>query len=150
MHLKTDELYRIQQYVVQNGLTIPEVQDDVIDHLCCLVEEKAREGIDFETAFQAAQELIPQDDVHQIQKDTIYYLTIKNRLVMIKTLFITAYASAVLLVLGIFLAVFGHEIGLPGIVSFATIWTGAAIFCFGFLPVLFYQKYKQYTEQIKA
>ena len=150
MHLTIDELGRIQQYVVQNGLTIPEVQDDVIDHLCCLVEEKAAEGMDFETAFQLAQQLIPQDDIQQIQEDTIYYLTIKNHLTMIKALFITAYVSAVLLLLGIFFSVFGHELQLPGIVGFAMVLGGASVFCFGFLPMLFYQRYKRYTEQIRA
>lgn len=150
MYLTTDQLDRIQQYVVQNGLTIPEVQEDVIDHLCCLVEKKAGEGLDFENAFQLARELIPQDDIQQLQKDTIYYLTIKNRLLMIKALFITAYVSAVFLVLGIFFFIFGPELHLPGILGFVMVLTGATTLCFGFLPILFYQRYQKYTESIKA
>ena len=54
MHLNIEQLQIIQQYVANSGLDIPEVQEDVIDHLCCLVEIKMEEGFDFSEAFQDA------------------------------------------------------------------------------------------------
>ena len=150
MHLKTDEFHLIQNYVVQNGLSIPDVQEDIIDHLCCIVEVKLGEGIDFERAFQLAQQTISKNDIQQIQKDTIYFLTIKNQLFMIKAIFITAYVSMALLVTGLFFAIFGYVLDLPDIIGFSFLLGSATIFCTGFLPTLFLHKYKRYIEQIKA
>jgi hypothetical protein len=150
MYLKPDELICIQQYVLQNGLTITEVQEDIVDHLCCTVEEKINEGIDFEEAFQAAQQLISKKEILQIQKDTIYYLTIKKQLIMIKAIFITAYASVAFLISGSLLIAFGDIIYLPQIIGFAMLLTSVSIFSLGFLPLLFLHKYKRYTEGLKA
>ena len=150
MRLKTDELHRIQHYVVQNGLTIPDVQEDIVDHLCCIIEKKIGEDFDFERAFEAAQQLISKNDIQQIQKDTLYFLTIKKQLIMIKAIFITAYASAAFLVLGIFFVSFGYILNLPEIIGFAMLLASASIFCLGFLPVLFLHNYHKYVARIKA
>lgn len=150
MHLRNDELERIQQYVVENGLNIPEVRDDVVDHLCCLVEDTLMEGGDFEAAFQAARQLIPQNDIQQIQNDTIYFLTIKKQLTMIKGIFITAYISAALLVFGLFFTFFGYVLELPDIIGFAMVLGSAATFALGFLPALLLHRYKGYIDGIKA
>ena len=150
MYLNTEELHRIQHYVVQNGLTIPAVQEDVVDHLCCIVEKKIGEGIDFEKAFEAARQLISKSDLQQIQKDTYYFLTIKKRLIMIKAIFITAYASAIFLVSGILLVTFGYILKLPEIIGFSMLLASTSIFCLGFLPTLFLHKYRKYVERIEV
>ena len=150
MFLTFDQIHCIQHYVHQNGLTIQEVQEDIVDHLCCIVEEKLGEGIDFEKSFQAAQQIITQNDIKQIQNDTIYFLTIKKHVIMIKAMFITAYASLVFFVSGAFLFAFGDVLLLPDIIGFAMMLGSATIFSFGFLPIMFFLKYKRYVEGIKA
>ena len=150
MHLRTDELDQIQLYVDKSGLTIPEVRDDIVDHLCCIVENRIGEGNDFDTAFLAARGFISQNDIQQIQEDTIYFLTIKKQLIMIKGIFITAYISAALLVFGIFFIAFGYVLELPDIIGFSMLLGSAAIFTLGFLPTWFLQKYRNAVDGIKA
>ena len=150
MYLKTDELHRIQEYVLQNGLTIPEVREDIVDHLCCIVEEKVKEGVDFESAFQTAQQLISETDIRKIQTDTLYFLTIKKQLIMIKAIFVTAYISATFFVMGLFFIRFGYVLELPEIIGFAMLLGSVVTFSMGFLPTLFLHKYKRYIEAIKA
>ena len=150
MHLIIEQLQIIQDYVIQNGLTIPEVQEDVVDHLCCMVEHKIGEGMDFENAFEIVQESISKNDIQQIQKDTIYFLTIKKQLIMIKAIFITAYISIAFFVSGLLFINFGYVLGLQDIIGFAMLLASLSFFCLGFLPALFLHKYRRYVEQVKA
>ena len=62
MLLTFEQLEIIQQYVSENGLLILEVQEDVVDHLCCLIEEKMEEGFDFENGNRREIQTDPEPD----------------------------------------------------------------------------------------
>ena len=150
MLLNIEQIEIIQQYVIESGLDIPEVQEDVIDHICCLVEEKMEEGFDFNQAFQDAQQYLPANDIKDIQEDTIYFLTIKKRIIMIKTIFISGYLSVLFYVLGVFMQNYlvGLEYGM--IAAFILTLTSVLTFCFVFLPALFMYGYKKFMGSIKV
>ena len=145
-----DRLQIIQQYVANSGLDIPEVQEDVIDHLCCLVEIKMEEGFDFSEAFQDAQQYLPENDIKDIQTDTIYFLTIKKSIIMIKTIFISGYLSVLFYILGVFLGRYGTGLGSGMMISFFLTLASVLTFCFVFLPALFMYGYKRFIGNVKA
>lgn len=152
MLLNFEQLQTIQEYVADSGLQILEVQEDVVDHLCCLVEEKMEKGFDFESALMDAQQYFSVNDLKAIQEDTIYYLTIKKRIIMIKTIFISGYLSVIFYVLGAVFANYGFAIldDSTGIVAFAFVWMSVTTFCFVFLPALFLFGYKRFINVVRS
>jgi len=152
MLLNIEQLQIIQQYVADSGLDILEVQEDVIDHLSCLIEDKMEQGVDFENAFTDAQQYFSTNDLKAIQEDTIYYLTIKKRIIMIKTIFISAYLSVIFYIVGVFIGQYGSAfLGYTSAyVAFAFVAMSMTTFCFVFLPALFLFGYRRFINIIKA
>ena len=150
MHLNIEQLQIIQQYVADSGLEILEVQEDVIDHICCLVEENMKAGFDFDQAFLDAKQYLPSDDIKIIQEDTVYFLTIKKNIIMIKTIFISGYFSVLFYVLGFFVGKYGGGFNTGMITSFVLVLASVLTFCFIFLPALFMFGYKKFIGNVKA
>ena len=150
--LEKSEIQQIKSYLESNGLEYEEVLDDVLDHICCELEEMLAEGKEFNQAFAEVQEVFSPEEVNTIQSDTTYFLTIKKTITMIKGIFITGYISVALYALAFGLAPFfsfifhGTELSfmLTGIFKLASVST----FCFGFLPLLFMYGYKRFTKQL--
>ncbi|MEM6804586.1 MAG: hypothetical protein AAGD28_28710 [Bacteroidota bacterium] len=155
MHnLKDYEIAHMRDYLIQHGLTYEDVRDDVLDHLCCEVEDLLKEGRAFEEAFEEAREDFSPEEIATIQSDTLYYLTIKRTLIMIKGIFISAYLALAFFAIGFgFNYFFGEALQDPylgpflaGLFKFA----GISIFSFAFLPLFFLYGYKRFTKQMLA
>lgn len=152
--LNASEIQRVHEYLESHGLSHEEVRDDVLDHICCELEEHMGEGLTFEHAFIKVQEIFPPEEVNTIQSDTLYYLTIKRTLIMIKGMFICAYLSVALFAIGLgFGFFFGEALNdsitgnlLSGLCKFM----GASVFSFGFLPLFFLYGYKRFMKQVIA
>ncbi len=55
-----DNYERIKADLVSRGLTYNRLLDDLLDHVCCMVEEYMEEGADFESSY--SQVLDPSAD----------------------------------------------------------------------------------------
>ncbi len=53
-----DNYERIRDDLVSRGLTYDRLIDDVLDHVCCMVEEFMSHGNDFETSYDQVLETI--------------------------------------------------------------------------------------------
>ncbi len=51
-----DHYERIRDDLVSRGLTYDRLIDDVLDHVCCMVEEFMSHGNDFETSYDQVLE----------------------------------------------------------------------------------------------
>lgn len=139
----------MEAYLIRHGLEIPEVREDVLDHLCCQIEDALEEGKAFEEAFEQVQEIFSPEEISNIQKDTIYFLTFKPSIAMVKGMFISAYVALALYLLafgfhGFFYYFLGSELGtmLKVIMKLASV----SVFCLVFLPLLFRFGYKRFTH----
>lgn len=155
--LKSHEIEAMRDYLIEHGLSYEEVRDDVLDHLCCELEILLQEGKTFEEAFGEVRKEFDPKEIASIQSDTHYYLTIKNSLIMIKGIFISAYLAITCFVFSfaiqfLFSGVLPINdnyfllIGLPNLFKFI----GVSIFCFVFLPMLFFYGYKRFVGQLTA
>lgn len=153
MILNTEQIEAVRSYLLHNGLTIPEVFDDVADHLCCHIEDRLRAGYSYDEAFASATELIAPAEVMEIHQDTIYYLTIKSQLMMVKSIFITAFLSVFFFVLGYatfyVLAAVQVDYELATMLRYLVSTLGLLIFCFGFLPSIFLFGYRRFVTVLQ-
>lgn len=152
MMIETQDIAQIRSYLIDNGLETPEVIEDLQDHFCCIIEGKMQEGASFQEGFQEAKHQIAPDDIREIQETTIYYLTIKSKLMLVKGIFITAFLSIFSYVLGAILAKllgFTGQFDLATMIHYLMQAIGLVIFGFGFLPLLFRFGYKQFVARLQ-
>ncbi|PHN04000.1 hypothetical protein [Flavilitoribacter nigricans] len=152
MSIREQQIKEIRKYLLESGLDIPAVVDDMQDHFCCVIEDSLRAGNSFETAFAEARLLVPPEDIREIQSDTIYYLTIKSKIMHVKGIFLTAFFSVFLYVLGTIIYKFMilSGAGPAGEIRFILQTLGLVVFGFGFLPLLFSFGYKQFVARLQA
>ncbi|RYF71512.1 MAG: hypothetical protein EOO39_13840 [Cytophagaceae bacterium] len=148
MKLTPDDIQQIHSYLAQHGLTTLEVRADVLDHICTMLEQES-DGLDFATAKALIEATFPPEVIQQIQTDTLYYLTLKSKTIMLKLIFTTGYIAICLLTLGTYF--YNHPMGSAFIFYWAPYLSvaGVVIFCFGFLPSLFMYTYQRFLERVK-
>ena len=62
-----DENYeRIRSDLVSRGLTYDRLIDDVLDHVCCMVEEAMNQGTDFEVSYDHVLDSIGEKRLPEI------------------------------------------------------------------------------------
>lgn len=152
MLLTTHQIENVRRYLLENGLHIPEVQDDILDHLCCVIEDRLRSGRSYEEAFASATALIDTREVQQIHRDTIYYLTINATIMKVKGIFITAFLSVFFFALGhamYYVTVPFTDVELGMMLKYLLITMSLLTFCFGFLPMIFLFGYRRFVMTLQ-
>ncbi len=77
-------------------ITFSHLCDDLIDHVCCDVEDEMENGLSFEKAYRKVKEKIGIRGLNKIQEETLYSVDTKYRR-MKNTMKITGIAGTVLL-----------------------------------------------------
>lgn len=119
------------------GIETVSLQQDLLDHICCIIEHELEENGDFEHFYLATVGSFYKSELREIEVETQHLLTHKNYYVMKKIMLYSGTFAAAVLSFGIILK-FMH-------------WPGAAIcivlglfaLSFIFLPLLFTLKIKE-------
>lgn len=84
----------IEKDIASSGVYMKELVYDMLDHVCCSVEEKMQEGEVFDKAYEKTKSEFCHTDYEEIQAETKFLLTINsNKMKTIKkALGITAFA----------------------------------------------------------
>lgn len=126
----------ILQEIEARGVTIEDLQWNLLDHMCCIIENEMSETDNFDQFFQ---ELLPRffnDNLREIQEETELLLTFKHFYAMKKTVNISGLLAAIFTLLGSVFKVMHW----PGAgVSFVL---GIAIFSLIFLPLMIALKFR--------
>ncbi len=69
----------VSAYVKRQQVVYAHLCDDLIDHLCCDLEESVRNGIEFNEAFRQLKRRIGKGGIKKIQEDTLYAVDYKYR-----------------------------------------------------------------------
>ena len=72
-----DQYERIKGDLVNRGLTYDRLLDDLLDHVCCMVEEYMNQGNDFETSYDRVLNSIGDERLLEIQHQTLLNLNKK-------------------------------------------------------------------------
>lgn len=109
--LSEEKVNLIRRDLVNSGITLPELLDDLLDHLCTGIEEEMAAGSNFDTAYEQLRELSIPGGAGEIQSETLYLLNYKQQLIMRKFLFLTGFIWAFTTLTGIMFNVFHWPMG---------------------------------------
>lgn len=122
--------------ILARGAEMEELTNDLLDHICCMIEERLTRESDYDEVLHETMAVFGKDGIRNIQDETTYLLT-KNILAMKKTTHIIGITSAVLLLIATFLKIY-H---LPGAAAMYVL--GGFLLSFIFLPLMLTIKIKE-------
>lgn len=138
MYCLTDEqIEYILSDIRRNGVDTEDLQLNLLDHICCIIEHELKENDDFERFYHATIKRFYKRELREIEEETINLLTFKNYYAM----------RNVLIACGVF-SVFAFIAGSafkfmywPGASMLLTLGIGS--FSLLFLPLLFILKARE-------
>jgi hypothetical protein len=137
-----DNLDRIRGDLVRRGLSYEPLVDDLLDHVCCMLEDAMKAGSDFDTSYKEVLETIGDKRLPEIQHHTLLNLDKKYQKMKNFT-----YLSGITSVLLIFVGAFFKWMHFPGAAAIFSL--GILISVLVFLPLYFISSYREQTEKMK-
>lgn len=135
-----DNYERIKADLVRLGLTYERLMDDLLDHICCMVEENMEEGEDFESSYNQVLYSIGENRLSEIQHQTLLNLDKKFQR-MKKFTYVFGLSTAALTIIG---SLF-KRMHWPGAGIMITV--GLASIVLVFLPLYFITSYREQAEK---
>ncbi len=137
MYRITDEqIDFILDNIRANGIVIEDLQNNLLDHICCIVENEMTEGEDFYKFYGRIVPRFFKKELKEIEEETTNLLTFKNYYAMKNTVKISGTISGILILLG---AIF-KTMHWPG--AGIMIVLGGLFFSLVFLPLMIVLKFK--------
>jgi len=135
-----DNYERIKSDLARLGLTYDRLIDDMLDHVCCMVEENMEEGSDFESSYSQVLDTIGEKSLPEIQHQTLLNLDKKFQRMKNFT-YIFGLSSAILTILGSFF----KRMHWPGAGIMITV--GMVLIVLVFLPLYFISNHREQVEK---
>lgn len=126
----------ISRQIRQSGIKAKALQDDLIDHFCCLVEIEMQKGLSFDKAYQRAFQQTTPNGFNEIQQETLFLINYKKIIIMKQLTYISGYIFALSTTAGAFFKI----MHLPG--ASIMLFGGLLGISFIFLPMLLINKFK--------
>lgn len=142
MYAITDEqIEYILNDIRRNGIEMEDLQSNLLDHICCILEQELKENDDFERFYHQTIKKFYKKELAEIEEETINLLTFKNYYAMKKSMTLSGFFAVGTFIAGSFFKIMFW----PG----AAVLFGLAIlsFSFVFLPLLFMLKTKEANNQ---
>jgi len=98
--LSDEQVERIRADIERSSLSFQLVKDDLLDHFCCVVENRMELGLTFEDAYYLAWKQICPNGLDEIQEETIYMLTASKRIAMKKVMYSIGLISSICISVG--------------------------------------------------
>lgn len=135
--LSTDQIEFVRLDIQAQGIESEGLQQDLLDHICCVIEHELTDGGDFEMFYKQRVKHFYKWELKEIQEETTALLAFKNYYVVKKIMLVSGGVLTALLVLALVLK-FLH---LPG--ASIALLLGVTLLNFVFLPLLFALKIKE-------
>lgn len=97
--LTLKQIQNIAADVSKSGVTFSHLHDELVDHICCMVEEDIQKGNSFDKAYAYARKVYSIKGLRKIQEDTLLLIDKKYR-IMKKTMKIFGLVSLALITIG--------------------------------------------------
>lgn len=99
----------INDLIIDHGMHYDELKDDILDHICCMIEEKMDSGYDFGQSLTLSTKNFGLHNLEDIQETTLYLITLKLRK-MKKLTGIVGIISSMLVLAGVLFKI-NHILG---------------------------------------
>jgi hypothetical protein len=138
MYCITDEQVDfILDDIRRNGIEMEDLQLNLLDHICCIIEQNLEDDGDFEDFYRKTVRQFYKKELREIEAETIQLLTFKNYYAMRKTMIVSGTLSAGIFALGSIFKVMHW----PGAAVMLVL--GVIFFSFLFLPLMLLMKIKE-------
>lgn len=124
------------------GVEMESLQQDLLDHVCCIIEQNLEANGNFEGFYAATIQTFYKKELKEIEAETLFLLTNKNYYAMKNIMLASGAFSAIILSAGI-LFKFMHWPGAGVLIT-----CGIGLFSLIFLPLLFLLKVKERQQAI--
>ena len=136
MKLSAEQEQQIIDLVANYNFNISTLQDDIVDHIYCVVEFKMQKGAPFETAIKEAVDELAPHGLQRLEEDTFYLLNSDKIVSMKKMMYLVGLLSAMAVSIGLTFKIlrweFGTELTTYGLLTFLLL----------FLPMLAINHFK--------
>lgn len=119
----------------RRGVEMEDLQYNLLDHICCIVEQNLESGGNFEDFYNKTIPKFFKHELWEIEEETILLLTYKNYYTMKKALILGGNISLALIAMGTVFKIFHW----PG--AAISLLLGFFILCFVFFPSALYLNY---------
>jgi len=99
--LSEKEIEILNREIDRQGLTYTQLQKELLDHLCCDIEAKMDEGLEFLKAYEEVRSRLENNRIQEIQEETLLLINQKYRM-MKKFMYILGTIAPSLLIIGAF------------------------------------------------
>ena len=144
--INTQQLNIIKDQLLEAGVVRIPLQDDLLDHMGCVIEEYLNDGVPFDEAIEMAKERIAPNGFKTIENDLNYLLTINRNTMIRKIVFILGYVSVLEILMAI--ALYTGQI-LDWEVSGLIAMGGLFLFSISVVPYFFYQQYRKSLHKLQ-
>tara|TARA_R110002049_G_scaffold85790_9_gene218178 strand:- start:1537 stop:2640 length:1104 start_codon:yes stop_codon:yes gene_type:complete len=131
-----EEVIFIDHDLAARGIVLEELRDNLIDHICCIIEHESTMDEDFYKCYERVLPQFFKEELQEIQTETDNLLQFKNFYTMKKIMNISGISTVFLILVGAIL----KTLHLPG--AGITFLLGGFSFAFLFLPILIIIKFK--------
>lgn len=143
MCLDQEQIQTVEEYVQEAGINYSHLEEDLVDHLCCDIESRMREGIPFHEAYREVQHQAGYNTLSRIQRDTLFLID-KNYRMMKKSMKTLGIIALVMMALGS-VAKIMHWPGASILLTLSFLVVGII-----FYPAVLYVLYKEYYDKKKV
>jgi hypothetical protein len=141
VYVLTDEqIAFILNDIRRNGIELEELQLDLLDHICCVIETELTPENNFEDFYRSILPRFYKRSLREIEEETQLLLTFKNYYTMKKIMIISGTFSAFTVLIGSLFKVMHW----PGAAMLFVL--AIALFSFIFLPILSVIRIKEQTK----
>ena len=126
----------VRKYVEAQELKLKTLSDDIIDHLCCVLESELGKGKPFDQVLDDAMAELAPNGIMYLERKTFYLLNSKRMITMKKLTYSLGFIGCMALTGG---ATF-KLLHLPG--ANQLFMTGYLIFLLAFIPLLALDRFK--------
>src|SRR5678815_1485779 len=95
--LSNEQLDFISSDIRARGVELESLQQDLLDHVCCIIEQNLEAGGDFEGYYLATIQTFYKTELKEIEEETLFLLTNKNYYAMKKIMLFSGASSAIVL-----------------------------------------------------
>lgn len=136
MRLTEEQESLVQERVLSENFHLKELADDLIDHLCCYLEQEGKEDQDFERQLEKAIETLAPEGLISLEKRTLLLLNPTKILIMKRFLFTFGLLSSIAITLGVLFKLMSWP------AANMLIFGGSLTFLFIFLPFWTLDRFK--------
>ena len=133
MYCITDEqIEYILNDIRRNGVEMEDLQLNLLDHICCIMEQELKETDDFEQFYQDTVRRFYNTELREIETETINLLTFKNYYAMKKVMLMSGASSVTAFIIGTVFKIM-HWPGASILILLAIV-----TFSLVFLPIIYF------------